>query len=93
MNHNISLQIHLEYKMRAYTAVFFTFFMTSHLAIIAMKNRNFDMHIKHYLINTSYIYKIIKVLMHYDTKYFVFHKYGSLCIFMVLFDRKIHDMI
>ena len=46
MNHNISLQIHLEYNMRTYTAVCFTFFMTSHLAIIAMKNRNLDMHIK-----------------------------------------------
>ena len=85
MNHNISLQIHLEYNMRTYTAVCFTFFMTSHLAIIAMKNRILD--------NTSYISKIIKVLMHYDTKYFVFYNYDSLCIFMVLFDRKIHDMI
>ena len=40
MNHNISLQIHLEYNMRTYTAVCFTFSMTSQLAIIILKNKN-----------------------------------------------------
>ena len=45
MNHNISLQIHLEYNMRTYTAVCFTFSMTSQLAIIILKNKNFDIYI------------------------------------------------
>ena len=44
MNHNISLQIHLEYNMRTYTAVRFTFSMTSHLAIIMLNF--FDIYIK-----------------------------------------------